>query len=278
LVLACPIAYLGKDDRIHLTDPQGAYDLSFDNTAPAFSVAWSPSGRSLGISTRATTPAICSTILNPMSGSMLTHAAADRSIGNFLVWTSEEQFYELGNNWAVYQRYVDSGAVLTSWKQTSDLALVYGTKPLPVQCAPMAFVCLAWRTDHSGYEIALLRKDLSIGRRISVPNRGAGSVCVDPLGEWVAWADNRSPVARLAVKRINDPPSIQPFFSEKEYLGVVACDWSEDGNYILAYVMENKYDWILAVFDRNARLVRTIPTAVPVQAGAPASWRKYGHR
>src|SRR4051812_30633964 len=56
--LAAPVAYLGADSQVHVTDPRGGLDLQFEvvaNRAPHCPVChsppvWSPSGQTLAFS------------------------------------------------------------------------------------------------------------------------------------------------------------------------------------------------------------------------------------
>ncbi|MGE5609537.1 MAG: prepilin-type N-terminal cleavage/methylation domain-containing protein [Bacillota bacterium] len=280
LVLVCPIAYIGVDQRVHLTDPQGAYDLTLEKSRVSqfvFRVLWSPSGRTIGTTAgngliTPSSPAV----LDPMTGNVVKHAPAERMGGGVLVcWLSNQQYYEWGgNNTTAYLRDVDSGAILASFgrdKPLDSIGWFNSWAPLPRQCAPLVSVA------STGNEILLLRKDLSIGRRIPA-RTGLTGVRVDPLGEWVAWLDVVSAKGyRLALKRLNEPSSVPPLFSEDVCRAATMCDWSEDGNYILISVMDDNGKWGLVLFDKTGKLVRKIPTAVPLLQGAAASWRKYNH-
>jgi prepilin-type N-terminal cleavage/methylation domain-containing protein len=56
VVLASPVAYLGSDNRVHMTDPSGRMDLMLTKTQPTTGCpvchtppVWSPSGLTIGI-------------------------------------------------------------------------------------------------------------------------------------------------------------------------------------------------------------------------------------
>ena len=78
LVLACPIAYIGSDDRVHLTDPEGKYDLVYDNAyTNSQDVAWSPSGQELAFTTytwQGNKGTAYPAVLDPMSGKVIVHS------------------------------------------------------------------------------------------------------------------------------------------------------------------------------------------------------------
>jgi hypothetical protein len=95
----------------------------------------------------------------------------------------------------------------------------------------------------------------------------------------MAWTDIPSQNhQRIAIKRLRDLPGVMPIICEKEYFRASVCDWSEDGNLILANVTDDNWQTSLVLFDKNGKLVRTLPTAVAPLSGTPVSWRKYGHR
>src|SRR2546423_1923279 len=84
-VLAAPIAYLGTDERLHLTDPSGHVDLSPVKVGPMMMncpvchspPTWSPSGQTIAFrftDSRGSYTAL----LNPMSGQMDKFPANNR--------------------------------------------------------------------------------------------------------------------------------------------------------------------------------------------------------
>ena len=97
MVLACPIAYIGVDKRIHLTDPLGKIDLSYEKAeARNDQIMWSPSGQKLGfhLHCEADSPTAHIGILDPMSGQISKYELSPST--GFRGWADSGSFIESG--------------------------------------------------------------------------------------------------------------------------------------------------------------------------------------
>jgi hypothetical protein len=61
------------------------------------------------------------------------------------------------------------------------------------------------------------------------------------------------------------------------YTSVYFCDWTEQGT-MLGNATRNGREYELIIFDKDGKVLQTLPTAVKPAPGVIASWRKYGHR
>ncbi|MGE5608303.1 MAG: prepilin-type N-terminal cleavage/methylation domain-containing protein [Bacillota bacterium] len=278
VVLACPIAYVGEGYRLHLTDPQGKYDVSFDQLqGVGGTLAWSPSGRRIGFFGADSAPAgkpIQSFVgvVDPMSGQVVMRGKKYEG-GFFACWTDDGHFFEASLSKA-YLWDVETGQVIRQFTVepfSLDLGTLSG--PLPPQCAPLAFV--ATRYVSRGKAIVLLRKDLSEARQL--PYLASGAVRVDPLGEWIAWDTGDGQGGhRIALKRLNEPAATPPTLFGGEFRYPLLCDWTDDGNLLIAAGEDGQHCG-LYLYNKDGKMIRQIPTPVRV-LGFPASYRKYGHR
>jgi prepilin-type N-terminal cleavage/methylation domain-containing protein len=284
--LAAPVAYLGTDSQVHLTDARGGLDLQFEvvaNRAPQCPVChsppvWSPSGQTLTFSLMAQGQRLTA-FVEPASGKVRT-VREDRY---FLGWMDSEHYVESQSRSALYVRREGGPPSYEPLVNESRLAFL---APAPAN-APGAFIASV-QGDEYGM-IAFLRKDLSLGRAVW-REPAAGILAneqprVDPFGEYVAWSKRRDPAKSLdstvprfiALKHISEPASRPPSILGAEYLSAYFCDWTEDGR-LLANVSDDNRTWRLVVLDRDGSLCWTLNTTVPPAAGVIASWRKYGHR
>lgn len=271
VVLACPIAYVGEDRRLHLTDPSGAMDLDLAGPSVDFCCVchsppeWSPSGQKIGLRL-IDKQGEHTAIVDPFSGRVTKHLTRN---SYFVGWVGANQFIESSDSrgpspsrFAV--RDADTGAVLRQISLSHMPLSLAATPPN----APGMYV--TFEKERTGTGVLFLRKDFSLAK--PVYHGGSGLIeapRVDPTGEWVAWSQRGA----IAMKHINDPPTTPPrIIAQNAYF----CDWSEDGNLLANYRDTGKYT--LAIFGRDGRLIRKIPTAVRPMQGSVASWRKYGHR
>ncbi|HEX2971323.1 MAG TPA: type II secretion system protein [Tepidisphaeraceae bacterium] len=271
LVLLCPIAYVGVDRCVHLTDPEGKYDLQVtERSREGFGgdPLWSPSGQRL-VSQSDLTANMC--VLDPGSGQVLTSAPF---AGMLLTWLDNSHLV-LANTRGLYVRDADTGQVIKTCLDIKVMPIPAGL--LPPQCGPLVFIAIWHRPGSSKTQLALFKKDLSIGATIP-GTEGAAEARVDPWGEWVAWRDATHLPTQIGLRRLKDPPSTPPTLFGGEFHTLRLCDWSEDGNLLLVNATEDNQTWTLALYDKTGKLVRRIPTAVPPLANSIASWRKYGHR
>ena len=277
LVLACPIAYVGKDERIHLTDPSGERDLTYENAVcESGSIFWSPSGQKIGfVWSEANGDCRIShfAMLDPMSGRVEKHGR-DTWIHT---WVNHDQYLQ-GTAELLTIRRVDTGAMMRQVKVEGGGVILSISSRLPLHCDG-AYVAIVssdayyQRKSHVRY----LRKDLSFGKVIACPvNSGAGSpVDVDQSGQWVAWTDGwGGSDYRVRVKRLDSPAS-DPAMN----LGLGRfCDWTEDGKLVLSLPRPSPEREVpVIIMDMKGNVVRTLP--ISLHSGwRPISCRKYGHQ
>lgn len=282
LVLASPIAYLGVDNQIHLTDPRGAIDLPLRAGAPQSCPVchsppvWSPSGQTLAF--RSTEKGRFTTaLLDPMSD-RITHYDEERNY--FIGWLDSSHYVESDRD-DLRTRNAQSGKILDSVKLAKGGETLY-LAPAPPN-APGRFIATAVRDGRD--LVAFLRKDLSIGKTVwQEPPGGAAGLAyeaprVDPTGEFVAWTRRKAAGGEprmLAYKATSEPASKPPTVLGDQYWSAYFCDWTEQGQLLVN--VETDKGWILVILDRAGKEVRRLPTPVRPSRGPVASWRKYGHR
>jgi len=288
MVLACPIAYIGVDKRIHLTDPLGKIDLSYEKAktegAGGDKIVWSPSGQKLGffLHCDADSPTEYIGILDPMSGQISRFESPSSLV--FSGWADSQSFIQKGDR-EIYVRDVQTGAVLRSAVRTGgDLMLPVIMTAVPPNVTGGAYVTLVREPDHL-IVVRLLRKDLSYGKVLWRITLGSGinvtqSARVDPLGEWVAWTGTTKSGHRVGLKRLNEPSSILPTVLGEQFSQADFCDWTEDGNLLVNATKDDgpRADWGLVILDKSGNVMRELATAVPPYPHSGASWRKYGHQ
>jgi prepilin-type N-terminal cleavage/methylation domain-containing protein len=277
-VLASPIAYLGADSRIHLTDATGGLDtplavVAKDRNCPVCHIppVWNPSGTKIAFRMMEGNQ-FYTALIDPYSGQIKKHPAANN---NFLGWIDSGRYAEVaGPASDIFVNDADTGAnVMVAPFQSSRVVFVAPT-PAGSQ-AP--FVAI---TKHMGVcDVALLRKDLAKGKRIweepvTGPNALEGPR-MDPMGEYVAWTGWRGGNRIIQMKHVNEPLQTTPTQLGGEFRSAFFCDWTEDGT-LLGNVTDDGSQWTLVIFDRVGNVVRRLQTDVPPAEGPIASWRKYG--
>ena len=285
MVLACPIAYIGVDNRIHLTDPLGKIDLQYEKAIVGRSgnrIVWSPSGQKLGFALRceADLPTEYIGILDPMSGRITRHEG--KPGGAFAGWADSQSFVQQGEK-VVYVRDVETGAVVRVVRM-GEGEIRMGITPVPPSVTGGAYVTLI-RYIGTDVIVSLLRKDLSPGKVIwrCLPGcgiSGGGGVRVDALGEWAAWTGYTKSGHRVGLKRLNEPLSILATVLGEQFSEAWFCDWTEDGNLLVNATKDDgpRADWGLVILDKSGNVMRELATAVPPYPHSGASWRKYGHQ
>jgi hypothetical protein len=279
MVLTCPIAYIGEDGRIHLTDPNGKADLAY-NLPESFliihyPVVWSPSGRRIGFSLMKWKGLGVPTneypaILDPMSGRITIH---DSSPGEFRQWLDEGRYLdECFARPGI--RNADTGQLIVKSKWPFDSPVHWISAPLAPHVDGRHVVFI-----HRGIG-AYLRRDMTLGRTIwSCGTLGPyGPMEVDPAGEWVAWSvfPHGTPGGWVMLKRLDGPSTEEPIRLGTALPGITFCDWTEAGE-LLVLVSEDGAQR-LAIMDLSGNIVRRLPITVPPWYGPAASWRKYGHQ
>ncbi|MCY2950961.1 MAG: hypothetical protein NTU53_03175 [Planctomycetota bacterium] len=291
IVSACPIAYVGTDRRLHLTNVTGTLDVelagpavdegSGGSTPPP---AWSPFGTKILYHPYVTTrPAQKEIVVQePMSGRQWTLKLIKE--GWIAGWASDENVLECH----VGFRDVRTGALLQEVPREGFH--VRQISPLP-RGVGGGFVAIGPERD--GDSVHLRDRGFDNPRTI-FNSRGNCVPRVDPRGEWVGWTNEQFHRAGypdgylgkvIQIKRLNEAPESLPRVLGEQFAHAVFCDWTEDGD-ILANVQEKSAsprppwpgDWCLVILDKDGRLLRKIPTDVRPRAQSGASWRKWGNR
>lgn len=286
VVLASPIAYVGADYRLYVTDANGKGSLDvagprIENCCVCHSPpAWSPSGQRIGfrlLEQGRGRGGLYTAILDPMSGYVKKYQATGDRERYFVGWSSGNQFVEGVGRSEYHIRDADTGAVRRIVNHRDGTEILY----LAVAPANASGPYIAIVNRGNKRLIAFLRRDLSLGKTVAVaPHTGAlvdQSPRVDPFGEWVAWTKmSGNQNGTIAIKDTQSPASSPPSLLKTPYLAAFFCDWTEQGT-LLANVREGS-NWGLVILDKSGNLMRKLPTEVRPAPGAIASWRKYGHQ
>ena len=288
-ILASPVAYLGTDSRIHLTDPSGGLDTRLAivdrrNTCPVCHVppVWNPAGTKIAfrMMERGETH---TAFIDPFSGQITKHRDGGRTMLN---WLDSERYATVGMPGSdIEVRDVHTNAHLSTVanRQVNVVFLA----PAPPN-APAPYVAVVKRRAPGGgggqslCSVVLLRKDMTRGKRVwEQPVSGQEALegpRMDMMGEYVAWSARRGGNNRIIhLKHVNDPPAMAPMPIGDAFRSAYFCDWTEEGT-LLANVSDDGANWMLAVFDRAGNLLRRMETDVRPTEGPVASWRKYGRR
>lgn len=281
MVMASPVVYVGKDNRIHLTDPSGNADLQYDvqsnmqcpvcHSPPV----WSPSGQMIAFRLSEKGQNFTG-MLDPFSGGVKKH---QEKSGPFMSWVDSTRFVEYDRS-RLITRNAYSG---TSDARTVSAEHLLFVAPAPAN-APGPYVGVARQNGRT--TVTFLKNDFSLGRPIATVKAGGLSAewpRVDGLGEFVGWSQNGGQSATsgayvVAYKPVSDSPSTAPYILKPDgYKSTYFCDWTDQGT-ILANGTRDGSRWELIVIDRQGNVLRKLPTVVPPVSGAVASWRKYGHK
>lgn len=279
MILASPVAYLGTDSRIHLTDPGGGMDTPLavvkrDQSCPVCHAppVWNPSGTKIAF--RMMHNGQFNTgMIEPYSGQVTKRPEAGY---HFMNWLDSGKFAEVaGPGSDIRVRDAETGAHLLTVPNRAKIIFI---APAPAG-GPAPYVAI---TKSRGVcSVVLLRKDMAQGKRIW-QERVTGSNALDgprmdPHSEYVAWTAPRGPNKVIHLKHVNDPLEVTPTAIGEEYRSAYFCDWTEEGT-VLGNVTQDGRTWTLAIFDRKGTLLRMLPTDPPPAEGPIASWRKYGRQ
>ena len=278
-ILASPVAFVGSDNRLHLTDPSGQMDLPLVVSAKSSNCpvchsppAWSPSGDAIAF--RGNDKGEYTGVIRPSSGEVKRFVSnGGPGNGYFLTWLDSTRVVETTRE-ALLVRDAATGKANRPMGSSTD-RVVSATEAPPN--APGPYIGVVWRRPAATL-VTFLNKDLGPARPVYRENGMTNPYPrVDPFGEYVAWTTTRG-MAAVALKAVNEPPERAPTVLKfADYNTVYFCDWTEEGT-LLGNASKNGRDFELIVFDRNGKVLRTLPTAVPPAPGVIASWRKYGHR
>jgi len=282
LVLASPVAFIGTDNRLHLTDPSGQVDLPMllktDSQCPVCHAPpfWSPSGQDIGF--RLVDKGSFTAFMDPMSGQVRKYSGG----GDLIGWIDSSHVAE-SDRATLYVRDSDTGRVSQTVRMNPEIFFLF---PAPAN-APGPFIG-GGRRDGKVDMVCFFSKNFSPAKRVyeqpATQNRySMESPRVDGMGEFVAFTMHGQGAggsgAAVGIKAITEPLDRKPTTIGRSsgHGDVYFCDWTEDGT-LLCNMSKNGTEWQLAVFDRNGQLIRTIATPVAPAKGVMASWRKYGHR
>ena len=287
LVLASPVAYIGTDNKLHLTDPSGQVDLPMllktDNGCPVCHVPplWSPSGQEIAF--RLTVGGDYTALMDPMSGLVSRRNPNNGGGGSLIGWIDSSHVAE-SDRATLFVRDTGTGRVTQSFGMPGSE--IFFLAPTPPN-TPAPFVG-GYRRNGSADVICFFNKNFSPGRKVYEQQPTANrfsmeSPRVDMMGEFVAWTIHGPAAgggaAAVGIKAVTDPPSLAPTIIGRSqgYGDVYFCDWTEQGT-LLCNTSANGQSWQLAIFERDGKLIRKLETPVPPAKGVVASWRKYLHR
>ena len=277
LVLACPIAYVGEDGALYLTNDNGSAE--FQISQPGWRVesrdglwspmSWSPSGRLLAFR--------ASDRFSSQGGDLFMDVFAGRTWRGkgkgFGGWVDSESCITVGA-WSHSVYDAETGRELRSFRLPDDRH--YDTlSPAPPGCD--ASYVASFHGDVLPY-VGLVGRDFMPKKPIHVwPEFGNHihlTPKIDPLGEWVAWSRSgivwvkslRAP-SRDAASRVALPYSYAEF-----------CDWTADSRLLVNGRRAGNGRDELAIASIDGKVVRPIPTTVRPAPGSVGAYRKYQHR
>ena len=278
---ASPIAYLGTDSRIHLTDPTGGMDTPMNLVAQQTNCpvchsppVWNPSGTRIAFRF-AERGQYYTGLLDPYSGQVRKHPENGQ---RFMGWFGGERYAAVvpGPNTLIHVRDSETGAEVLAMRNDGNAVFLSGAPPN----APAPFVGAAMHQGRSA--VVLLRRDLGHGRRLWEEGGSAMQSIemprIDPFGEYVAWTSRAGGGPGIQMKHVNDALALPPTkIGADLFRQAYFCDWTEEGM-LLANVSNDARNWNLVIFDKRGQLVRQLNLDVKPVEGPVASWRKYTHQ
>ena len=279
LVLACPLAYVGEDGGLYLTNDNGTAELRI--SPPGWRVesrqgldspmVWSPSGRVLAFRFYEPNQSRGGWVfMDVMNGNVWP--ARGGAIGG---WIDNDTYLASG---AYFHQTINvyTGRAVDSFRLPDDRH--YDTfARVPATCNG-AFIA-SFHGDSPSH-IALVGKDYQPRKRVytgpAIGTHHHHTPQVDPAGEWVAWSFN----GELYIHGLRDS-SFTPAHLLRlpnEYTEVEFGDWTEDSRIVVTATTYRGGNNVLALVGTDGRFVRTIPVTVPPARGMVATYRKYEHR
>ena len=283
MVGLCPIAYVGVDGRIHLTNVEGTIDIELEGPSADGRIwfigsppAWSPDGGMIAYMHERRSDARRIAVTEPGTG---THWQLGSERGN-----------------AYFGGWMRDGILHEAHVGFRDARL--GTR-LPVPRAPGLDIQYSRQVGPTSRRLGgscisvgpkgvdLRDDDFQVVQSMvenSDPRLRAWVPRVDKTGTWMAWTAPEFKEPRygrlIGVARVDRGPTVQSWFVGADFGDCVFCDWTDDGN-ILANVREQtqprQRGWCLAILDKEGKLLRRIPTDVPPAPESGASWRHARH-
>jgi hypothetical protein len=281
LVLACPIAYVGQDGGLYLTNENGTAELRI--SPPGWRVesrqglespmAWSPSGLTLAF--QFYNPATSEggwVLMDVMSGQGLRPRG--RRPYSFGGWIDNDTYLGSG---AYFHNVlsVHTGDPVSSFRLPDDRH--YDAFARVPRTCDGAFIA-SFHGDSPSH-IALVGRDYQPRKPVytgpAVGTHHHHVPLVDPSGEWVAWSYSGALYlhsVRGSSRVPATPVRMPPPYSSPEF-----CDWTENGRLLVNAALYGGQQ-ALVVLETDGRLVRQISTTTPPAPGSVAAYRKYEHR
>lgn len=285
MVLATPVVYVGTDQKLYLTDPTGGMSVPLmsksGNSCPVCHVppVWSPSGDAI-LFRMTESGGSYTALLNPMSERPSKVRAAGQ---NLVGWIDSTRYVEDSGG----QLFVQNASNGRTERTLRPANRVHFLAPAPPSSpAPLIGVVTQGNKD----VVCFVKKDFSPGKPVYIAPGGGGRTGlqtpqVDLMGEYVGWTIMDGG-ASAAFKHVREPASRAPTLigpssavvpGERRFQRVYFCDWTEQGE-LLCNTSVNGTTYELALFGRDGRLIRMLPTEPRPGRGVVASWRKYGHQ
>ena len=272
MVARCPIAYVGEDGRIHLTNEAGTLDVELEGPAADtftraslqnlyyFSPrpAWSPNGELIAYVQFESIPP------NSYESKLVVLEPAARRIWRPVIstntgfggWVRDETLIS-------GSEFIDvrTGAVVPK-PEWADMGTV---SPVPLRGGG------GWIAG-GGSGLHFRTEDFRVRMPIWSSYGNAAGPRVDPSGAWAAWTSDAGVRSGIRIKLIEETVakparSIWPSFE-----GSVFCDWTGDGD-VFANVSE-RGKWGLVILDKQGTVLRRIVTDVRPMVESGASWRR----
>jgi prepilin-type N-terminal cleavage/methylation domain-containing protein len=286
-LLASPIAFVDANGALFVCRPGGG-ELSIlpcKSVSPVAPIMWSPNGSWIGFWGLGAPggPSAVNTVVNPQTARLYTHHS---TLGQFSGWADDGHYLTRSGGPILRVCEAGSGAV-------GDVFNAYSTdfaiRPVPPSTgwSYIATHGLINETGDATQKIVFLKKDFSLGKMVWLEPLPSGTYlrpAVDPFGEFVAWTRQLGTGPgrfAVAVKPVRSPSAEAPSIIGTEYgLTVHFCDWTEDGNLLVAIDNGGYHSGDLIVLDRQGKLLKRIPleSGVSMYDAGAASWRKYWHQ
>ena len=268
MVARCPIAYVGEDGRIHLTNEAGTLDVELDGPAVVVDdralaqsprPVWSPSGELIAYTQIEPVPPDSFetklVMLEPAARRTLQPVISPRP--EFGGWVRDEIFIS-------GPEFIDARTSAVVPKP--EWADMHAVSPVPARGGG------GWIAEEPSLGLHFRTEDFRVRMPIwSSYGAIASGARVDRSGTWAGWtgyARARGIQIKLIEETVATPPrSIWPTFE-----GSVFCDWTRDGD-VFANVSE-RGKWGLVILDKRGTLLRRVATDVRPMPETGAAWRR----